>query len=154
YSGYATRTIVTTPVFSTTAANTFIATLSKPFPVGGVGNNPVILPTNQTLGRYTNLGNTFTLDEYEQRAPVNDRFTISYQREIWNKMILSLDYFANLGSRLPQTVDLNQANPAYLYNNPKSVWNVNVANPFLNYLTPDKFPGSLRNQTTISISNL
>lgn len=67
---------------------------------------------------------------------------------------MTVDYFANLGRRLPQTIDFNAPNPECFYNTPRSVWNINVANPFLNYLTPDKFPGALRNQTQISVTNL
>ncbi len=154
YAGYSTRSIVSTPSFSTTPANNILATLSNPFPTSGIGTNPVLLPTAQTLGRYTNLGNPVALDEYDQRPPINDKYTISYQRQIWNKMILSVDYFMNAGSRLPQTVDINAPNPQYFYQTPRSVWNINVANPFLNYLTADKFPGALRNQTQISVTNL
>jgi hypothetical protein len=36
------------------------------------------------------------------------------------------------------------ADPSFSYEVPKSTFNASVANPFLNYLTPDKFPGSLR----------
>jgi hypothetical protein len=42
------------------------------------------------------------------------------------------------------------ADPAFSYEVPKSAFNLSLANPFLNYLTPDKFPGTLRTQTTIT----
>ena len=40
------------------------------------------------------------------------------------------------------------------YTNPKSTWNFNVANPFLNYLTASVFPGTLRNSTTVAATQL
>jgi hypothetical protein len=44
--------------------------------------------------------------------------------------------------------------PSFSYETSKAVLNANVANPFLNYLTPDKFPGSLRNSGTVSVASL
>src|SRR6185295_12151552 len=48
---------------------------------------------------------------------------------------------------------LNQVDPNLSYQY-KTVLSRTVANPFYNYLTPDKFPGQLRNQATVSISSL
>lgn len=150
YTGYSTTTFGLAPVNGVP-----VATLSNPFPTtAGNGFNPVLLPTQQTLGRYTNLGNAVNLDEYEQRPPLNDKITASLQRQIWNKMVFSIDYFVNLGSRLPQTVDINAPNLEYLYNTPQAQWNISVTNPFRNYLTPDKFPGALRNAATINVREL
>jgi hypothetical protein len=154
YSGYSTVTYVSTPSFSSDPANIVLATLSNPFPTSGVGLNPVLLPTEKRLGRYTNLGNAVSLDKYDQKPPINDKITVVYQRQIWNKMVLTVDYFVNLGSRLPQTIDINSPNMNYLYSTARSVWNINVANPFRNYLTPSLFPGALRNQTNISVREL
>ena len=44
--------------------------------------------------------------------------------------------------------------PAFSYEVARSTFNLSVANPFFNYLTPDKFPGALRNQATITIGAL
>lgn len=154
YTGYSTVTSTLNPTFTTNPATSFIATLANPFPTSGAGLNPVQLPTEQRLGRYTGLGNSVGFDEYDQKPPLNDKFTAVYQREIWNKMVLSVDYFFNLGTRLPQTVDLNAVDPMFFYQNPRSVWNFNVTNPFFNYLTADKFPGQLRNSTTVAVTQL
>lgn len=154
YTGYSTVTNTLNPTFTTTPANNNIAVLSNPFPTSGVGFNPVQQPTQQTLGIYTGLGNTVAFDEYEQRPPLNDKLTAVYQREIWNKMVFSVDYFINLGTRLPQTVDLNAVDPMFFYNNPRSVWNFSVTNPFRNYLTATVFPGALRNSSTVAASQL
>jgi hypothetical protein len=146
YTGYSTTTFVL-PLVNGVPQQT----LSDPFPAG---RNPVQLPTGQSLGRYTNLGNPVTLDEYHQRPQINDRFTLSYQRQVWGRIVLDLDYFFNRGSRLPYSIDLNMVDPEFSYTIPRSILNQTVANPFFNILTPDKFPGTLRNQATISIANL
>ena len=64
-------------------------------------------PTEKTLGRYTNLGNAVSLDQYDLTPQNNDRFSLSYQREIWGRTIVSFDFFYNNGFNLPIDVDLN-----------------------------------------------
>jgi hypothetical protein len=154
YTGFSTVTSVLNPTFTTTPANNNIAFLSNPFPTSGVGFNPIQLPTGQSLGRYTGLGNSVSFDEYDQKPPINDKLSVVYQREIWNKMVLSVDYFYNYGTRLPQTIDLNAANVNYLYSVPRANWNFNVTNPFRNYLNTSVFPGTLRNATTVAVTQL
>ena len=46
-------------------------TLANPFPANV---NPVIEPYGQAYGRYTNLGSAVSLDQYELRPQINDRF--------------------------------------------------------------------------------
>jgi len=114
------------------------------------------------LGRYTNLGNsigtagnaTNGIDEFQLRPAINDRFSFSYQREIWYKFVLDFEYFHNHEQNLPYAVDLNMVDPSFSYEVAKSTFNKSVANPFFNYLTPDKFPGSLRTQSNITIGAL
>ena len=125
-------------------------TLANPYPSGV---NPVIEPYNQAYGRYTNLGGAANLDQYELRPQINDRFNLSYQREILGGMIVEGQYFLNIGSRVPFDLDLNMMNPAFRYEQ-KAAINAQVANPFLNYLTPEKFPGQLRNASTVALSSL
>jgi hypothetical protein len=135
------------------------ASLSNPFPAAIA---PIQLPLGQALGRYTNLGNsigtagnaTNGIDEYNQRPALSDRFSFSYQREVWSKIVLNFDYFINRENNIPYAVDINMADPTFSYEVPKSVFNLSVASPFFNYLTPDKFPGTLRNTSTITIGNL
>jgi hypothetical protein len=151
YSGFATST----PGPVTISNGKPQATLSNPFPTALA---PIQQPLGQSLGRYTNLGNaigsagnaTSGLDQFDQLPAVNDRFSFSYQREVWGHFIVDLDYFYNHENNLPYAVDLNMVDPAFSYETPKSIFNLSVANPFLNYLTPDKFPGTLRTQTTIT----
>ena len=124
--------------------------LADPFPSSV---NPVIEPYGQWYGRYTNLGSAVSLDQYELRPQVNDRFNLSYQRQIWAGTIIDLNYFYNYGTRVPFDKNLNMADPAFRYQD-KTLLNTQVANPFRNYLTPDKFPGQLRNTTTVSLGSL
>jgi hypothetical protein len=135
------------------------ATLSNPWPTGIA---PIQQPVGQALGRYTNLGNsigsagnaTSGIDQYHLRPAVNDRISFSFQREIWKKFILDFEYFYNHENNLPYAVDLNMADPNFSYEVPKSTFNQSVSNPFFNYLTPDKFPGTLRTQSSITIGAL
>jgi hypothetical protein len=151
YSGFATST----PAPGTISNGRPQATLSNPFPTALA---PIQQPLGQTLGRYTNLGNaigsagnaTSGLDPFDLKPQVNDRYSFSFQREVWGHFILDFEYFYNKGANVPYAVDLNMVDPAFSYEVPKSVFNLSVANPFLNYLTPDKFPGTLRTQTTIT----
>lgn len=151
YSGYATST----PAPGTISNGRPQATLSNPYPTALA---PIQQPLGQSLGRYTNLGNaigaagnaTNGIDPFDVKPQTNDRFAFSYQREIWAKFVLDLSYFHNRGQNVPYGVDLNMADPEFSYTVPRSVFNLSIANPFLNYLTPQKFPGSLRSQTTIT----
>jgi len=125
-------------------------TLADPFPSTG---NPVIEPYGQAYGRYTNLGGAANLDEYELRPQRNDRFNVSYQKEIWRGTVVELSYFFNYGTGVPYDKNLNMADPAFKYEF-KTLLNTQVANPFRNYLTVDKFPGALRNTATVSLGSL
>jgi hypothetical protein len=124
-------------------------TLASPFPA----NNPVIEPYGQSYGRYTGLGGAVSLDEYEMRPQINDRFNLSYQKQVMWGTIVELNYFFNYGTRVPYDINLNMMDPAFRYEY-KALINTQVPNPFRNYLTPDKFPGSLRNNANVALSSL
>jgi hypothetical protein len=124
--------------------------LSDPYPAG---LNPVIEPYGQAYGRYTNLGGAVSLDEYNLRPQLNDRFNLSFQKQLWAGMIVDLNYFFNLGTRVPYSIDINMMDPAYRYEL-KTALNANVTNPFRNYLTPSTFPGPLRNAATVTLGSL
>jgi hypothetical protein len=123
--------------------------LVDPFPA----NNPVQQPTGQTLGRYTGLGGAVSFDEYELRPQINDRFHVSYQKEIWRGLIFDAAYFFNWGSRVPYTLNLNMRDPAFSYEF-GALLNTQVPNPFRNYLTREFFPGSLRNNANVALGSL
>ena len=155
YAGFSTST----PAPGTISNGRPQATLSNPWPTAIA---PIQQPLGQSLGRYTNLGNsigaagnaTNGIDQYYLLPAINDRFSFSFQRQIWAHFILDFEYFYNHETNLPYAVDLNMADPSFSYETPKSVFNLSIPNPFLNYLTPDKFPGTLRTQTTITQGGL
>ena len=125
-------------------------TLTDPFPQSV---NPVIEPYGQAYGRYTNLGSAVSLDEFELRPQINDRFNFSYQKEIWFNTILDMTYFFNLGTRVPYNINLNMMDPAFRYEQ-RTLLNARVPNPFFQVLTPEQFPGALRNSSTVTLGSL
>jgi hypothetical protein len=125
-------------------------TLADPFPSAV---NPVIEPYGQSYGRYTGLGGAVSLDQYELRPQVNDRINVSYQKQIIGGTIVDASYFFNWGSRVPYDINLNMADPSFRYEQ-RTLLNTQVANPFRNYLTADRFPGQLRNTATVSLGSL
>ena len=124
--------------------------LNDPFPSSV---NPVIEPYGQSYGRYTGLGSAVSLDQYQLRPQINDRFNVSFQKEVFAGLIVDASYFFNWGSRVPYDINLNMADPSFRYEQ-KTLLNTQVANPFRNYLTPDKFPGQARNATTVTLGSL
>ena len=158
YTGYSTITTVLP-----TTNGVPLSYVSNPFPgtataaASAATANPIQLPTEKSLGRYTNLGNAVSLDQYNLVPQNNDRFSLSYQREVWSRTVVSFDFFFNNGNNLPYSIDLNQADPTILYEQPRSVTNATVPNPFLGTTTGlglDKFPGSLRNGATVTVASL
>jgi hypothetical protein len=145
YSGYAQTTNVL-PIVNGVPQQT----LSNPFPASA---NPVIQPYGQNYGRYTNLGGTAQLDQYNQKPQINDRFNVSYQRKLIWGTIFEGNYFFNYARRIPFTNNINMMDPAFRYEY-KTLINTSVPNPFYNYLTPDKFPGQLRNTRNVALSTL
>jgi hypothetical protein len=150
YTGYST---VTSSLNSLNGVP--LSRVSDPFPSTGANPNPLQQPTEKLLGRYTNLGNAVSLDQFNLKPQNNDRFSLLYQREVWGRTVLSFDFFFNNGLNLPYSLDLNMADPNFLYEIPRSITNATVPNPFRNYLTPDKFPGALRNgAATVTVASL
>ena len=125
------------------------AVISNPFPA----SNPLILPVGKSLGRYTNLGGDAVWDAQDFRPAVNDRLNISFQRDLIKKFIIDVTYFANFGRDYPYTKRFNLSDPQLSYQN-KTLLSASVGNPFYNYLTPEKFPGQLRNQQQIALGSL
>lgn len=150
YTGYSTISTVLTPLNGVP-----LARVSDPFPTTGTSPNPLQQPTEKSLGRYTNLGNAVSLDQYDLTPQNNDRYSLSYQRGVWGRTVVSFDFFFNNGFNLPYSIDINMADPNFTYDNPRSVTNATVPNPFRNYLTIDKFPGALRNgAATVTVASL
>ncbi|MFN0170277.1 MAG: carboxypeptidase regulatory-like domain-containing protein [Bryobacteraceae bacterium] len=125
------------------------ARLSDPFPA----SNPLILPRGKSLGRYTNLGDSTRWFEQDMKTGVNDRINVSLQRQVPGSIVVDITYFANLGHNRPYDKYVNLADPGLSYTH-KAALQQTVQNPFFNYLTPDKFPGQLRNQKTVTKASL
>jgi hypothetical protein len=126
------------------------AYLSNPFPAD---SNPVQLPIGKNLGAYTNIGNAANWPDQNYRAQTNDRMNFTLMREIRGQFKVDATWFINIGRHVPHDLLVNMADPnlSYTY---KAQLSQNIANPFYNYLTPDVFPGSLRNQATVTRGSL
>jgi hypothetical protein len=146
YPGFSARTDIA-PVLQGIPSTS----LSDPFPTT---SNPLILPIGKGYGRYTNLGSSSIIwDKREFRSGINDRFNVSIQRQMVAQLHIDVTYFVNLGHDLPYNKELNMVDPNLVYTH-KAVLNQTVPNPFFNYLTPEKFPGQLRNQPTVTRRSL
>jgi hypothetical protein len=128
------------------------ARLSDPYPASV---NPLIEPPRKTLGRHTQLGSTSQTKWFLQdvKLGVNDRFNFTLQRQIWSQVVVDATYFVNWGRSFNYQREMNLVNPQFGYDF-KSLINRSVPNPFFRILTPDKFPGALRNQATVQVQDL
>jgi len=125
------------------------ARLSDPFPA----SNPLIQPVGKALGRYTNLGDSANWFPQDLRTAVNDRINFTLQRELPSRIHFDGTFFVNLGHDLPYNSRVNLTDPQLSYTH-KAELSRQVANPFFRYLAPEKFPGPLRNQRTVSAGSL
>jgi hypothetical protein len=125
------------------------ARLSNPFPP----RNPLLQPVGRRYGRYTNLGDTATWIGPELHTGVNDRINFTVQRQLPAQIVLDATVFMNYGRDLGYTRQFNMSDPAltYLY---KAELSRSVPNPFYQYLTPDTFPGQLRNRPNVTVGSL
>jgi len=127
------------------------AKFSDPFPAV---TNPLIPPQGKGYGRYYGLGESNVVwDNQNFQRLVNDRLNLTFSRQLPNQIVADITYFVNLGRNVAFSRNLNQMDPRIAYA-AKGAVDVSVANPFYRYLTPDKFPGSLRNQATVSLRSL
>ena len=127
------------------------AYLSNPFPAD---SNPLQLPIGKSLGAYTNVGNACQLGRLRIiSAQINDRMNFTIMREIPGQFKVDATWFMNIGRYVPHDLQVNMADPnlSYTY---KAQLSQNIPNPFYNYLTPDVFPGDLRNQATVTRGSL
>src|SRR4030095_16894562 len=123
------------------------ARLSDPFPNG---TNPLVPPAGTRLGRYSELGSTAASIVQKQNLSnsYNDRFSFSIQRQIVSQIVVDFTYFLSFGYNQRYVKQLNNIDPRFGYEY-KDLVNTRVTNPFYQILTPDKFPGALRNQATV-----
>ncbi len=124
--------------------------ISDPYPAG---SNPLIPIQGQSGGGNIGRGGAPLL-WYPQdlKKATNDRFNVNIQKQLFGEIVASATWFMNIGNQ-HYTRALNNTDPNILVDQQNAV-NVNVDNPFYNYLTPELFPGPLRNQQTIPLSTL
>lgn len=131
---------------------------SDPFP----SSNPVVLPVGNKLGRYTDLGNGISFwDGNRLKTPLNDRINFTFQRQAMQKLFTEATFFMMFSHNAQDPsmwgghydYNLNQMDPNLSYQY-KGLVDQEVPNPFYNLLTPDKMPGTLRTQPTVSASQL
>lgn len=125
------------------------ASLSNPYPA----SNPIIMPVGKSRGRYTNLGDAVNWNNQDLRTTTNDRINVSLQRQLPFGYSFAGTFFTNIGRDLPYSKALNMSDPALSYQH-KGLLTQAVPNPYYQLLTPDKFPGSLRNQKTVTRGSL
>ncbi len=134
--------------------------ISDPFPA----SNPLRLPTEKSLGRYTQLGTSGHWFNQDTTAPKNDRFNLSIQRQLPMNFLFDGTYFMHIGhnvhdvsmwgswgNQYAQQMNFMDPNLAYTY---KGAVDQAVPNPFYNLLPPDKMPGELRTQEEVSVRQL
>ncbi|MDO8834038.1 MAG: TonB-dependent receptor, partial [Vicinamibacterales bacterium] len=121
--------------------------LNNPFPQG-------LTPAyGKSYGRYSSLGDNITIDQYERRPPVSDRVNFSLQRELLARTVMELTYLVNFSSRNPLNINVNMVDPRLSTQYGVELTRT-VANPFYNYGTESTFPGALRRQATVAVSQL
>lgn len=125
------------------------ATLSNPFP----SSNPLLSILGKGYGANLGRGGTALLWYPETlKKAHNDRFSVNFQRQLPGQIVGSFTYFLNLGNQLYSKA-LNNVDPRIQVAQQNAI-NVSVDNPFYNYLTSTLFPGSLRNQSKVTLSSL
>jgi hypothetical protein len=124
-------------------------TINNPYPA----NNPLLPILGKGYGSNLGRGGQALLwyPQNQQKAR-NDRFNVSFQRQLPDQIVISATYFLNLGNQ-QYTKNLNNINPQFQQQYQNSL-SQQVANPFYNYLTPTLFPGPLRNQAQVSLGSL
>ncbi len=126
------------------------ATFNNPFPA----SNPLLPVPGKSYGTNYGLGeaNIAWANQNFKRL-VNDRVNLTISRQLPQQIVADLTLFMNFGRDVAYARNLNIADERIMYAN-KSQMDVNVANPFYQYLTPAEFPGPLRTQPTVALKTL
>ena len=117
-------------------------------------NNPIVAPPGATAGAAIGLGAAnIAWAGKDFVRPVNDRYNLTLSRELPARILFNTTLFMNRGHDLSYSWNLNQVDPRIIYTY-QGATSVTVPNPFYQYLTPAQFPGPLRNQQTVPITDL
>jgi len=87
---------------------TFIATLANPFPEG------ILEPTRASLGAMTNVGQDITFFNTKPATPYGQRWQLSIQRELPQRVVVEAAYVGNRGTGIETTRQLNATPIQYL----------------------------------------
>ncbi len=124
--------------------------LSNPFPA----SNPIAPPYGKSLGIYTMLGNSINYPATDRKRSNSDRFNVSVQRQLPGSMVLDVTYFLNRTSQTFETdYNINQVDPNIGYTYKEQTLAV-IDNPFYDLLPVEKFPGPLRYQPQVGVTEL
>lgn len=124
-------------------------TISNPYPP----NNPLLPILGKGAGTNVGRGGAPLLwYPQDMSKQTNDRININFQRQLAGDIVVSGTWFMNFGNQ-HYTKPLNNIDPR-IQEQQQNALNVAVPNPFYNYLTPELFPGPLRNQQTVSLGSL
>ncbi len=147
--------------------------LSDPYPSTGsaptsawtypTSINPVQQPVGNSLGRYTDLGNSISYwaGDTNMKTPMNDRFNIGIQHQAPFNLFTQATFFMMFehnaqdpsmwGGAYNYNVNQMDPNLSYAY---KGLVDQTVPNPFYNLMPANLMPGSLRNEPTVSVGAL
>jgi len=125
------------------------AKFADPFPA----SNPLIMPIGKGYGRYTGMGGNVQWAFQDVKAYANERLNVTIQRELVNQIVVDATYFMNFGVNATYNKQLNLSDPSLSYTY-KAELSRSIKNPFYRYLTPEKFPGQLRNQENVTKGSL
>lgn len=126
-SGFSTPTLFTP---STNNGLTFIADLNNPFPTG------IAASPGSSLGLATFIGRDLTINSYERKNAVFQRFVVGFQYELPWKLGFEANYIFSEGKNLAVTRNINSIPAQYLNNGSEfsstvsTFLGASVSNPF------------------------
>ncbi len=124
---------------------------ADPFPAN---SNPLLPINGKAAGTNVGRGQTSGMFWYPRnlRRQRNDRINFNFQHQMPGQIVGSVTYFMNFGDQ-HYTRAVNEISPE-IRAQQQNALNQPVDNPFFNYLTPQLFPGQLRNQRQVSLGSL
>ncbi|HOL69812.1 MAG TPA: carboxypeptidase-like regulatory domain-containing protein [Bryobacteraceae bacterium] len=125
-------------------------TFSDPYPAS---KNPLLPIDGKQAGSNVGRGGAPLL-WYPQKLKKarNDRINVNLQHQFPLEIVGSVTWLMNIGNQ-HYTKALNNTDPRILEAQQSAV-NVEIENPFYEYLDPTVFPGPLRNQRVVTLSSL
>ena len=129
------------------------AYFGDPFPSGGENPNPLPEPFGQRFGRFATVGSNEAIFFHQDwSAGINDRFNVSLQREIFERIVIDATYFTNFGRNQPYDRRHNLLDPRIGFQHGSRI-NQSVENPFYG-LPQEIMPGPLAGRRTLRVREL